>query len=126
MFGRDRNAGADTAMLRCSFCNKTQNDVRKLIAGPKVYICDECVRVCLEIMEEDVQAAAEGQAPAEGSPQRDARDNGTGVGLVVWCSLCRLPTTTSSALLVENRGVLCSACVAAVQSAATEDAERDA
>jgi hypothetical protein len=73
MFGRDKgNAGANTAMLRCSFCNKTQNDVRKLIAGPKVYICDECVRVCLKIMEEDDRAAA------QGSPQRDARDNGTG------------------------------------------------
>ena len=123
MFGRNSdhgNAGAGTAVLRCSFCNKTQNDVRKLIAGPKVYICDECVRVCLEIMEEDDQAAA------EGSPQREERDHGTGGARVVWCSLCRLPTTTSDALLVENRGVLCSGCVAAVEAAATEDPERDA
>ncbi|MXZ35106.1 MAG: ATP-dependent Clp protease ATP-binding subunit ClpX [Acidobacteria bacterium] len=35
--------------LRCSFCNKSQNDVRKLIAGPTVFICDECVRVCNDI-----------------------------------------------------------------------------
>ena len=39
--------------LRCSFCNKSQNDVRKLIAGPTVFICDECVAVCQDIMDED-------------------------------------------------------------------------
>ncbi len=39
--------------LRCSFCNKTQNDVRKLIAGPTVFICDECVRVCNDIIDDD-------------------------------------------------------------------------
>ncbi len=40
-------------VLRCSFCNKSQNDVRKLIAGPTVFICDECVGVCQDIIEED-------------------------------------------------------------------------
>lgn len=40
--------------IRCSFCNKTQNQVRKLIAGPAgVYICDECIDICAEIMEEE-------------------------------------------------------------------------
>ena len=39
--------------LRCSFCNKSQNDVRKLIAGPTVFICDECVAVCQDIIDED-------------------------------------------------------------------------
>jgi len=39
--------------LRCSFCNKNQNDVRKLIAGPTVYICDECVEVCNDIIADD-------------------------------------------------------------------------
>ena len=39
--------------LRCSFCNKSQNDVRKLIAGPTVFICDECVRVCNDIIDDD-------------------------------------------------------------------------
>ena len=39
--------------LRCSFCNKDQNDVRKLIAGPTVFICDECVNVCNDIIADD-------------------------------------------------------------------------
>jgi ATP-dependent Clp protease ATP-binding subunit ClpX len=40
-------------VLRCSFCNKPQREVRKLIAGPNVYICDECVDICLDIIAED-------------------------------------------------------------------------
>lgn len=41
--------------LKCSFCNKTQEEVRKLIAGPNVYICDECVELCNEILKDDVE-----------------------------------------------------------------------
>jgi len=43
----------DNETLRCSFCNKDQNDVRKLIAGPTVFICDECVDVCNDIIADD-------------------------------------------------------------------------
>ncbi len=43
----------DRKPLRCSFCNKTQDQVRKLIAGPGVYICDECIEICSEIIEEE-------------------------------------------------------------------------
>ncbi|MFZ0427066.1 MAG: ATP-dependent Clp protease ATP-binding subunit ClpX [Acidobacteriota bacterium] len=45
-------------VLRCSFCNKSQNDVKKLIAGPTVFICDECVDVCNEIITDDFSAEA--------------------------------------------------------------------
>ena len=41
------------ALLRCSFCGKTQEEVKKIIAGPTVYICDECIDLCNEIMEEE-------------------------------------------------------------------------
>jgi len=51
-----KDAGPDN-LLRCSFCNKSQNDVKKLIAGPTVFICDECVDVCNEIIADDVAAA---------------------------------------------------------------------
>ena len=40
-------------ILRCSFCGKSQNDVKKIIAGPTVYICNECVELCNDIMEEE-------------------------------------------------------------------------
>ena len=40
--------------FRCSFCGKTQEQVRKLVAGPNVYICDECVELCNEILDEDI------------------------------------------------------------------------
>jgi ATP-dependent Clp protease ATP-binding subunit ClpX len=43
----------EAEILRCSFCNKDQNDVRKLIAGPTVFICDECVDVCNDIIADD-------------------------------------------------------------------------
>ena len=39
--------------LRCSFCGKSQEEVRKLIAGPDVYICDECIALCNEILAEE-------------------------------------------------------------------------
>ena len=47
------NKSNDKDILRCSFCNKNQNDVRKLIAGPTVFICDECVDVCNDIIADD-------------------------------------------------------------------------
>ncbi|HEX9641660.1 MAG TPA: ClpX C4-type zinc finger protein, partial [Candidatus Krumholzibacteria bacterium] len=47
-----KESGGDEA-LRCSFCNKSQREVKKLIAGPTVFICDECVDICLDIIAED-------------------------------------------------------------------------
>jgi ATP-dependent Clp protease ATP-binding subunit ClpX len=52
----------DGEILRCSFCNKDQNDVRKLIAGPTVFICDECVEVCNDIIADDNRFEARGGA----------------------------------------------------------------
>lgn len=49
------NRGEERKPLRCSFCNKTQDQVRKLIAGQNVYICDECIEVCSEIIEDELE-----------------------------------------------------------------------
>ncbi|MCB5363320.1 ATP-dependent Clp protease ATP-binding subunit ClpX [Pusillimonas sp. CC-YST705] len=49
---------ADGKVLRCSFCNKNQQEVRKLIAGPSVFICDECIDLCTDIIHEETQQAA--------------------------------------------------------------------
>jgi ATP-dependent Clp protease ATP-binding subunit ClpX len=48
-----------TELLKCSFCGKSQKQVKKLIAGPGVYICDECVELCNEIIDEELSEATE-------------------------------------------------------------------
>ena len=46
-------------LLKCSFCGKSQKQVKKLIAGPGVYICDECIDLCNEIIEEELAETSE-------------------------------------------------------------------
>ncbi len=62
MSDNDRN-GEDNKLLYCSFCGKSQHDVKKLIAGPSVFICDECVDLCNDIIREEIEesAAEEGE-----------------------------------------------------------------
>ena len=56
IMGNDRHGREDmNKLLYCSFCGKSQNEVRKLIAGPSVFICDECVDLCNDIIREEVQ-----------------------------------------------------------------------
>ena len=62
----------DDSRLKCSFCGKTQDQVKKLIAGPEVYICDECVELCNEILDEEFfetkdKEVEENAVPAEKS-----------------------------------------------------------
>jgi len=53
--------GDSTDVMKCSFCGKTQKQVQQLIAGPGVYICDECVELCNEIIDERMAEAAQGE-----------------------------------------------------------------
>ncbi|MDN5844548.1 MAG: ATP-dependent Clp protease ATP-binding subunit ClpX [Alcaligenaceae bacterium] len=54
----EKKGTADEKVLHCSFCNKSQHEVRKLIAGPSVFICDECIDLCNDIIFEETQEAA--------------------------------------------------------------------
>lgn len=54
--------------LRCSFCGKTQNEVKKLIAGPTVYICNECIDICNEIITDDANQDAQAYRPTLPKP----------------------------------------------------------
>ncbi len=51
----DKQNSGDDKLLYCSFCGKSQHEVRKLIAGPSVFICDECVELCNDIIREEIQ-----------------------------------------------------------------------
>ncbi|OXR48304.1 MULTISPECIES: ATP-dependent Clp protease ATP-binding subunit ClpX [unclassified Pusillimonas] len=54
----DKKGSPDEKVLHCSFCNKSQHEVRKLIAGPSVFICDECIDLCTDIIREETKEAA--------------------------------------------------------------------
>src|SRR3954467_1637765 len=56
--------GESADLLKCSFCGKSQKQVQQLIAGPGVYICDECVELCNEIIEERLAEAAD-ESPSD-------------------------------------------------------------
>ena len=45
----------DDSLLRCSFCGKKRDEIKKLIAGPTVYICNECIDLCNDIIDEDLE-----------------------------------------------------------------------
>jgi hypothetical protein len=95
--------------LYCSFCNKSQDDVRKLIAAEAVCICDECVEVCVDIISDDrtseVASTYVGAATPWASPMLPAR-----------CSLCRRPAAVDELVAVVGRGAVCRPCIRAIQA----------
>lgn len=68
----DKKAGGDK-LLYCSFCGKSQHEVRKLIAGPSVFICDECIELCNDIIRDEVVGAEDGEG-IKGTLPTPARD----------------------------------------------------
>ncbi len=78
-----RNGEDNGKLLYCSFCGKSQHEVRKLIAGPSVFICDECVDLCNDIIREEVQEAqAESSAHKLPSPKEIS-------GICDWSRACK-------------------------------------
>jgi ATP-dependent Clp protease ATP-binding subunit ClpX len=66
----DRNGkGEDGKLLYCSFCGKSQHEVRKLIAGPSVFVCDECVELCNDIIREEMQEKSASSSEKLPKPQ---------------------------------------------------------
>lgn len=100
---------------RCSFCNKTTDEVRKLIAGPGVYICDECVEVCVHVIADGV--AQQGlQADSSESERARAMAAALPEGAVA-CSLCGQLALSNEVLSIPGRGELCGECADAVEDA---------
>ncbi len=58
---------SDKKTIYCSFCGKSKHEVRKLIAGPTSYICNECIALCVDIMKEHDEAEQLAKAEKEGS-----------------------------------------------------------
>jgi hypothetical protein len=99
------------SQLACSFCGKGRDKVRRLIAGPQVYICDECVDLCDEMLEkEDEPLSVDDKASSQPAMFNRAAD----------CALCHLPTPIGELLPIPERGFLCRVCLEAVRLAAEE------
>ncbi len=100
-----------TEGVKCSFCGKQQDEVRRIIAGPNVYICDECVDLCSEIIEQEC-AAEEGRGEAP-PPSRSLATSTA-------CIVCRLPKPIEEVVSLPERGMICVACADAVRAAVDE------
>ena len=66
--------GSGEKLLYCSFCGKSQHEVRKLIAGPSVFICDECVELCNDIIREEIQQSQGSKTGGDLPTPREIRD----------------------------------------------------
>lgn len=91
--------------IRCSFCTKHHSDVKKMIGGPDIFICDECINLCNELINEDWEIVEE---PLE--PERPPLiSNGLS------CALCRFPVAEGKFKIIHDRGPLCLACLEVIK-----------
>ena len=72
--GKNSKGSDGDRLLYCSFCGKSQHEVRKLIAGPSVFICDECVELCNDIIREEIQDKANGTGGSKLPVPHEIRD----------------------------------------------------
>tara|TARA_R110001606_G_scaffold395664_2_gene568479 strand:- start:92187 stop:93467 length:1281 start_codon:yes stop_codon:yes gene_type:complete len=70
----DKNKNDDDKLLYCSFCGKSQHEVKKLIAGPSVFVCDECVDLCNDIIREELQDAKTVEAETKLPTPREIKE----------------------------------------------------
>jgi len=124
---RATSGGAPSGGLRCSFCKKHQNEVQKLVAGPGVYICDKCIKLCNDVIADESAEREETQRKEEAgwgaslprSPSRAKR----GVGPPAVCRLCGLPTPIQDVIAVPDRGFLCLVCVDIIRASSEQDSK---
>ena len=70
----EKKSGSSEKLLYCSFCGKSQHEVKKLIAGPSVFICDECIELCNDIIRDEIAAEPAGVAKRELPAPKEIRE----------------------------------------------------
>src|SRR5262249_23807519 len=101
---------AEPDVLRCSFCNKSQRDVAMLIAGPAVYICNECLEICDQIVAEHKLLEPGEETGPEAVPVVEGP-----VDVPVWCGLCQMLWPRDRCVAFPDRGWLCHSCLDSVR-----------
>ena len=103
----------DNKLLSCTFCGKNQNEVRKLIAGPSVHICDECVHVCDEILTKENVDGAEKDLKTAPSPTEERL-----------CGICMEPRETDELIFLPHAAYMCAGCLEEIQIVRDKRGER--
>ncbi|MSP40175.1 MAG: hypothetical protein EXR70_16935 [Deltaproteobacteria bacterium] len=94
----------ESKQLVCSFCGKDQNEVRKLIAGHSVHICNECVDMCDEILSKETSGDVDGAPSATDDPNAE--------GL---CGICMEPRDTDELVFLPHAAYMCAGCLEEIQ-----------
>lgn len=89
----------------CSFCGKGPEEARKLIAGPSVFICDACVGLCDEILEQEDGAGSDCEAAPAPSPDSEER----------LCGICMEPRETDELVFLPHAAYMCATCLEEIQ-----------
>ena len=97
----------DNKLLSCTFCGKNQNEVRKLIAGPSVHICDECVDLCNDIISKEVDADASVGAKS-GAGEKQSKEERL-------CGVCMEPRETDELIFLPHAAYMCASCLEDIQ-----------
>lgn len=121
MFGWHRaqaNPSEAAADATCSFCKRKQAEVDHLIAGPGVLICDACVMICLDILNQqgDLHRSKAQEGEAGSGSQATSEATRPRWHSLARCRLCGIPVNLEEAIVVPDVAVLCRPCVAAVQA----------
>lgn len=90
----------------CSFCGKDPSDVRKLLAGPSVHICDECVGLCQSILAEETEDSGK---PESASIKSRGQENRL-------CGICMEPRETDELIFLPHAAYLCAGCLEDIQA----------
>ena len=102
-----------SAARRCSFCNRAARKVPKLIAGPTIFICSDCVAICQDILDEN-RILEPGSGVEEEKRNRELVETGQ----ALLCPLCDRLTSLVEMVQVPQRGWICRPCLDAVQQVA--------
>jgi hypothetical protein len=105
----------DVKQLICSFCGKNQHEVRKLIAGHSVHICDECVRLCSGIVEE--LKATKGTDPKSKKALGDSKEDRL-------CGICMEPRETDELIFLPHAAYMCAGCLEDIQAVRDKHSEK--
>ena len=98
----------------CSFCGKNQSEVRKLVAGPSVHICDECVELCKKILTEELDAGEKGKSKAAKGKSQENR----------LCGICMEERESDELIFLPHAAYMCASCLEDLQAVRDKQTEK--